>query len=69
MDTEKEVSIRTDGLQHAILANSVIFERLANAVLKNKKFRAVLEYDPEGRSGLNIIFLQSDTSQTKQDFD
>ena len=41
------VSIKSDGICKASLANMIIFEKIGEAVLKNKKFRAVLEYDPE----------------------
>lgn len=41
------VSIKSDGVKKDALVNSVFCEKIDQAILKNKKFRAVLEYDPE----------------------
>ena len=44
---EAFVSIKTEGVNKAALANMTFCEKIGQAVMKNKKFRAVLEYDPE----------------------
>ena len=41
------VSIKSDGIAKVAIANMFFCEKLGKAVMKNKKFRAVLEYDPE----------------------
>ena len=48
------VSIKTHGVNNAALTNMIICEKIGQAVMKNKKFRAVLEYDPEA---LNSTFF------------
>ena len=53
---ESVMTIHTRELADAILAGAAVQEKLRAAVLKNKKFRAVLEYDPEGRSYFFIRF-------------
>lgn len=55
------MSIGTHELGDAILAGEAVQQKLRDAVLRNEKFRAVLEYDPEGRSYFFIQFAGQGT--------
>lgn len=61
------VSIQSKAYGHAILADAQIKQMLRKAVLANKKFRAVLEYDPEGKTYFFIKFPEPNTSPEGRD--
>lgn len=51
---EGYLTVDSQELQKTICLNAEVFRILNDAVLKNKKLRVILEYDPEGRSSLSI---------------
>lgn len=61
------ISIGTHELGDAILAGAAVQQKLRDAVLRNEKFRAVLEYDPEGRSYFFIQFVEQCTQSEGKD--
>lgn len=61
-ETLPVVTIQSKRYGEAILADARIKQILRKAVLTNKKFRAVLEYDPEGKTYFFIKFPEQNTS-------
>ena len=43
-------SVSKEGVRHAFLFMDALISKMAAQILAKKKFRAVIEYDPEGRA-------------------
>lgn len=48
-------SVKTEGVHQGAIVNMHYCKAIGEAVLKNKKFQAVLEYDPEADNALFYI--------------
>ncbi len=58
-ETPYVMTVNSQKYGNAVMADAQIKKMLRAAVLKNRKFRAVLEYDPEGKTYFFIEFPES----------
>ena len=47
-------SVSEEGVRHAFLFMDALISKMAAQILAKKKFRAVIEYDPEGRATVRM---------------
>lgn len=47
-------SITEEGVRQSALFIEALFSKMADWILKKKKFRAVIEYDPKGRANVKF---------------
>ena len=47
-------SITEEGVRQSTFFMVALFSKMADWILKKKKFRAVIEYDPEGRANVKF---------------
>ena len=47
-------SITEEGARQSAFFMEALFSKMADWILKKKKFRAVIEYDPEGRANVKF---------------